>query len=271
MNTVPAKMSLAAVLLAALLVGCNPPTRQLVISSQPAAPAAAPAPSGPPQVALTPASGGMKRTMVEISEKDHTLNGFNLYLSDLISVAYRTPERAHDVLPLLSALRVVPTAPLPEAGRFDVRVYVPGARAETLRAALRKTLEGMYGWTVRPQWRETDALVLTAPDRRPKPGPAEPAPALPPNTSRRTLSGDDYALLAEQLEQELQQPVVDETGLAGTYRLRLEQPLVDGKEQPITVDLARAALREQLGLELTPARRNVEFLIVEPALAPQKK
>jgi uncharacterized protein (TIGR03435 family) len=57
--------------------------------------------------------------------------------------------------------------------------------------------------------------------------------------------------------------VVNETGLRSSYRLRLRAPLKDGKAQRPTADAVRAALREQLGLDLVPARRSVEFLVVE--------
>ena len=90
-------------------------------------------------------------------------------------------------------------------------------------------------------------------------------PPAEPGFSRLTLTGDDLALLAEQLEESTQQPVANDTGLRGPYELRLRRPVRDGQPQPLPVDTARAALHEQLGLDLTPALRSIEFLVVEQA------
>jgi hypothetical protein len=55
--------------------------------------------------------------------------------------------------------------------------------------------------------------------------------------------------------------------LKGANDLKLRRPVRDGKRQVIDVDTVRAALREQLGLDLIPALRSIEFLIVEKTTA----
>ena len=64
--------------------------------------------------------------------------------------------------------------------------------------------------------------------------------------------------LCEMLESALGQPVVDETALSGTFELevRADSPNVDD---------VSAALRDRLGLALTPGEREVTFLVVTPA------
>ena len=57
------------------------------------------------------------------------------------------------------------------------------------------------------------------------------------------------------LEGALGRPVVDETGLYGRYTLQMEG---DARSQDDFV----TRLRDQLGLVLTPARRDVTFLVI---------
>jgi uncharacterized protein (TIGR03435 family) len=73
------------------------------------------------------------------------------------------------------------------------------------------------------------------------------------------LSGSlSMARLCETLELALGRCVVDETGLPGTFEIDLRADRPDA-------DALRAALRERLGLALTPGEREVAFLVVTPA------
>jgi uncharacterized protein (TIGR03435 family) len=246
-----------------LLAGCETP-----------GPTPTPTPYQPPatapagargDVALTVARNPTAESTVALAESTHTLTGTNLRLADLISVAYRTPERAKQSIPLLSALRVVSDRPLP-ADRYDVRIFIPGGKAQQLLGALAGEVERTFGVTVRREMRQTAALVLVAPGGKLDVHRIADAPT-EPGFSRLTLTGDDLVLLAEQLEESTQQPVVNDTGLRGPYELRLRWPQRDGRPQPLPVDAARTALREQLGLDFTPALRSIEFLVVEQAPA----
>lgn len=64
--------------------------------------------------------------------------------------------------------------------------------------------------------------------------------------------------LVSVLENHLKPLVVDETGLREQYDYEL-------RWDPSAPDALRRALREQLDLELTPAQRPVEMLMVESA------
>jgi uncharacterized protein (TIGR03435 family) len=200
---------------------------------------------------------------VRISEANHMLVGTNLSMAEVISVAYRTPE-TRSLIPLMSPVRVISRSPLP-ADHYDVRVYVPHGQAEDFRRLLRQTLASRFGITARREKSESPVLVLSAPAGQMKPTAPPVAGGLAPNSTRLDLTGTDPALLADQLEEHLNQPVVNETRLRGEYNLRLQQP---SGQAPATgprfsVELVRAALREQLGLELTPERRTIEFLMVD--------
>ena len=145
---------------------------------------------------------------------------------------------------------------------YDVRISVPNGKAQQLRAALAANLERSFGLTVRREMRQAAVLALVAPAGKLD---VHRIAELPPEpgTARLTLTGDDLSLLAEQLEDGMQQPVVNDTGLRVPYDLRLRGPVQDGQPQPVPAETARAALREQLGLDLTPALRSIEFLVVE--------
>jgi uncharacterized protein (TIGR03435 family) len=74
-------------------------------------------------------------------------------------------------------------------------------------------------------------------------------------TARVTLSS-----LAEYLSQKLDRPVVDQTGLAGTYKIQLEW-------SPDTADATGpsifTAIQEQLGLRLAAAKTGVRMVVVD--------
>ena len=73
-----------------------------------------------------------------------------------------------------------------------------------------------------------------------------------------TQPGAQISSLALSLELRLKQPVIDETGLAGWYRIRFDYQ----RDRP---ELLPDAVRKDLGLTIQPARRSIEFLTVSKA------
>jgi uncharacterized protein (TIGR03435 family) len=68
--------------------------------------------------------------------------------------------------------------------------------------------------------------------------------------------------LVQNLQGHLESPLYDETGLTGSYDISLKwQPSGD----KTAGDALKSALLEQLGLELTPARAQIEMLVVRKA------
>ncbi len=262
-----------AVSLLLLIAACQPPPPPVTPQPPASAPAPPPPPSGPvsyPEVTLSPTINPAAETNVRISERTHTLSGVNLRLSDLISVACRTPETTQALVPLLSALRVVSARPLPTA-RYDVRVFVPNGNAAQLRAALREVIESTFGISIRKEQREANVLVLAAPTGSMRETGASSRPAILPgrqinrqgDSTSLELTGDNLSLLTEQLEEALQEPVVNGTDIRGPYALFVQQPGRMGTGQPFDLQILQSALREQLGLDLVPARRSIEFLVVD--------
>jgi uncharacterized protein (TIGR03435 family) len=226
----------------------------------PPAPAPAPAPAAPAEATVYPTGDATAETQVRISETTSSLTGTNLRLADLLSVAYRTPETSEGQLPLMSEVRVTAATPLP-ATHYDLRIRVPGAKAPRLREELRRLLQTSFRLTARLERREANVLVLSAPLGRMQAAGRSGAPA---EGSRVTLSGDELTLLTEQLEERLGQPVVNETNLRGAYVVQVPA-LYRAGTQRLDPDATRAALSEQLGLDLLRGRRLIEMLVVESA------
>jgi uncharacterized protein (TIGR03435 family) len=71
--------------------------------------------------------------------------------------------------------------------------------------------------------------------------------------------------LTGPLQSTLGKPVVDETGLTERFDMQLKWD----HEAPDPAATLVRAVREQLGLEVTPARREIEVLVLRPAEAGQ--
>jgi uncharacterized protein (TIGR03435 family) len=163
--------------------------------------------------------------------------------------------------------RVFPNCPLPE-GTFDFIVKTPSNKTGIAQEWLRRAVEETFALTSRRDTREMDVLVLTAG--------TQPTEHLSPTVSTGgsssssgggSLNGVNQGIesIAASLEGFLGKPVVDETRLTNHYDFQLlwdETGSEDVNRGRITT-----AVREQLGLELKPARRPIEVLVVEAAKA----
>ncbi|HEY4953155.1 MAG TPA: TIGR03435 family protein [Verrucomicrobiae bacterium] len=173
-----------------------------------------------------------------------------------------TLSRAYDISPS----RIVPLTPLP-SGDFDFIVSGPNPRKNALRLAI----ENQYGLVGRLETRDADVLLLKV--KRSNASGLK--PVLPTKTSisfwgvghlRRT-SGPIRSL-ANDLEQYLQIPVVDQTGLAGyfDYDLKWDDKLQwdsTGHSQFSNSEGLKQTVLDQLGLELVPGHEPIEVLVVE--------
>jgi uncharacterized protein (TIGR03435 family) len=75
----------------------------------------------------------------------------------------------------------------------------------------------------------------------------------------------DLGILARNLAGELEVPVIDRTGLAGAYDLRLEWNPADDPATPGSAPSIFTALQEQLGLRLESGKGPVEMLVIDGA------
>ena len=201
------------------------------------------------QVIIRPSQGG---SMSSSSGRGSlTVNGSTLL--NILSTCYS-----------INPVRIVTNSALPEA-RFDFIIKTPEAENESAKSWLRQAVESAFGVTAQHETREMDVFVLHA---------GQPTEHLAPtvSTGGSSMSSGGGSLncvnqsigsLAWSLEEILNQPVIDETSLTNRYDFQLLWN--ENKSSETDSNELTKALHEQLGLELAPARRRVELLVVKVA------
>ena len=171
-------------------------------------------------------------------------------------------KTAYDADNLLPSQIVVPTQC--PTGFYDYIANLPSGSD----LALQKLLKEKFGLSGRREMRDTDILLLKADAG----GAAslKPGRGIAPGESRgRTqVTPDGIAhykhltmkVLARRLEQSLESPVVDVTGLSGEYEV--DWPEVTGDSPGEKLESARDALKG-FGLKIVPNRQPHEVFIVE--------
>ncbi len=182
--------------------------------------------------------------------------GINVSVREILRAAYRCGPG-----------RVAFIAGEPQE-KYDFISTLPLFTEKALQLELKKTL-GLTG-----RWENLETNVLALKVRN------QDAPGLEPTAWKPSEYGDlvrghihcfGEALswkpgtppwgLTKHLERIFQMPVVDETGLSGSYNIDLRWKV---KADPnANQDAVKQALIEQLGLELVPAHKAVDMLIVE--------
>lgn len=172
-----------------------------------------------------------------------TLRCTRLALRSMLSTAYGISEWNIDIAP-----------ELPEK-RYDFVVNVPKASEEIMKPLLRQAVKSVYGVEVRQSKKEKRVLLLCRDKGAAQPGlsPAAAIGACSDGRGHLRSTGLKMDGLARALEGKFGMAVLDETGLAGIYDLKLEW--ASGSNEALA-----AALKDQLGLLLVPASRNVDVL-----------
>lgn len=171
-------------------------------------------------------------------------------------------SRAYDIRPSY----IVPLTPLPR-GNFDF--IVSGQQPAN---ALRDEIERQYGLVGRRETREMDVMLLrvswpNAPGLKPSAAPNKPSVSFWGLGHLRRSSGP-IRLVEDDIQQNLQIPVVDQTGLTGRYDYEIqwddELKWDDaGQWYYANTNGLKQVVLDQLGLELVPGREPVEVLVVE--------
>ncbi|MBU0718836.1 MAG: TIGR03435 family protein [Planctomycetes bacterium] len=160
--------------------------------------------------------------------------------------------------------RIVADPKLPE-DLYDVNIVTPNRPREVLDHVQRQALETAFGLTFRTEKREMSAYHLKVAAGGTRDGLRSNTSGSPESSSTGganvgCLKATNHSAegLSELLEYHvsLKPPVIDKTGLKGRYDFDLT---VDSWGE---ADVNKA-LREQLGLELVPAREAVEVLVVD--------
>ena len=156
--------------------------------------------------------------------------------------------------------------------RFDIAAKAdPATSHEQFLMMLRALLTERFHLETRTEQRRVPHLALAAAKNGPKMRETKRDPATVHNTYRIgtiTHNQISMATLAMLLSRQLQQPVIDETGLKGVYEIELhwtpEKVLVNG-ERPDWGPSIFTAVQEQLGLRLDNRRDTMEILVIDHA------
>jgi RNA polymerase sigma factor (sigma-70 family) len=134
------------------------------------------------------------------------------------------------------------------AGVYDFAVNDPDNQLEVLQKEVKKKF-GLVGRRIKV---ETNVLVLTV--GRPN---AEGLQHVGKDERGRNVSGFLFGV-----ERTVGSPMVDETGLKGRYYLYMDWDELGPNPD---VDTVNRALMDKYGLQLTPAKRKIDMLVLEKA------
>ena len=202
----------------------------------------------PPQVAILPSRFTSFQGVIEDRKRAF---GTGVHVSDIVLAT-------HSDFPMNNSRTVFP-AGLSQSN-YDFIANLP--KDGTI--ALRRELERKFGLVARPQMRDTDVLLLTV--KQPNFRGLKPATkeyAMTVENGHIEMHNEPLTLFANLLEGQLHIPVVDRTGLAGTFDVDVKWNAVWDPTGYANLEATKQALLEQLGLELVPTNMPFEMLVVE--------
>jgi uncharacterized protein (TIGR03435 family) len=164
----------------------------------------------------------------------------------IVAMAYEIPDT-----------RIISATPFPDS-RYEFRVAVPTERQEELHATLRQALATALNVKAHWETREMDVLILKAPEHGLGPFLRLTDKRAPEKVARGSVSCQGITMnhFAEMLEGDLDQIVIDQTGMQGYYDVALYW-------DPDKPDSVRNSIAEELGLSLVPARRELKVLVMD--------
>ncbi len=197
----------------------------------------------------------------------------NSSLGDLIAFAYKVQVK-----------QIVGAPDWLNQERYDIVAVPDGQGAPSMAQAgvmLQKLLKDRFGLTFHHETREMPAYILTVAKNGPKlPPPASPGllptigfrPA-PNGLTLLDLNGNLTGLASVLQIMVLDRPVVDQTGISGTFDMRVtftpDESEFKGQRMAPPMDPADAApslfdaLQEQLGLKLSAQRAQVDVIAID--------
>ena len=199
---------------------------------------APPARQGWKEFQIGPASGMSTTINPGVMRAD----GVTLLLA--ISVAYRFP-----------VTRIVAPAWVGQT-RFAIAAETPDQDRELFDRLFQEELTARFDLEAHVEKRAFDVLVLSAGPKPDLPDTSQEEPGYRISTSNARLRGASMDTVAGGLQSVLGKPVLNETGIGGAYNLEFAW----GEDRLATVT---AALRNKFGLELKPAKRELDALVVD--------
>jgi uncharacterized protein (TIGR03435 family) len=210
----------------------------------------------PPQVRILPSSfsgPGRRGLRGAGNGSDRKMGGLGFELPAIFAAAYGRNDA-----------RIIFNVEAP-TNRYDFICTVTANQGAALQNELRKE----FGLAGKLEMRETNVLLLTM--KKAKAAGLQPS-SVPPNAAaslqghgRGNISGENVTLvaLANDLEQRLGIPVVDQTGTEDArfdFELTWDQP-----EPMLNINGLKQALADELGLELVPVKKPAEMVVVDKA------
>ncbi|MGH9728779.1 MAG: TIGR03435 family protein [Candidatus Acidiferrales bacterium] len=179
-------------------------------------------------------------------------DAWGLTLLDILSGAYDIPEQRIDAPKWFSE------------ERYDLSVTVPQGEESQRWPLVRQSLAVTFYLQLERKPRETDVYILRElPHQQPKLRAATSAASSHwHRNGKYAFIGAKVTSLTSLAQASLNLPVFDETGLTGRYDFELT---LNGDNE---ASIAQA-FREQLGLELVPSKRKLEYLVVKSAAEPR--
>jgi uncharacterized protein (TIGR03435 family) len=170
-----------------------------------------------------------------------------------------TPSRV--VMPVV--IPVVMPVVLDAKQRYDFALVTPGPEDDAaIDHRIEQAIRARFHIAIAREKRAGEVYVMTAPHGASPAMKVRPAPTSGSISSGVTITADSISAtnaamedISRMLEQHLQRTILDETGLTGRYDFDIKG-IARGD------DGFRSALRDQLGLDLTPARREIEMIVV---------
>lgn len=188
-----------------------------------------------------------------------------IWMPDKMTMAGVTVPSIVDFAYDVPAYQVDIACELPES-KYDVTVLLPPGHAALQRPLLRQALEMTFGLQGRRETRTVGAYLLVVGEAGARLTPtameATHGSGVTAGHGSLTLTNKPIEELARLLATRLNRHVFDETGLTGRY----DVTLFWDPEEP---DDLLEAVRTQLGLDLKPAERPIEILVVERAESEQ--
>ena len=154
--------------------------------------------------------------------------------------------------------------------RFDVVAKFPPHTGDSqVGPRLQKLLAERFKLQVHRETKEFPVYALVVGKNGPKMKEVEDNGGRNTNSSRGHLTGQriSMARLAEFLARQMDKPVVDMTGLKGTYDLTLDWTPDEVADKPGSDTAAGpsllTALQQQLGLRMQPQKAPIELIVVD--------
>jgi uncharacterized protein (TIGR03435 family) len=206
-----------------------------------------------------PQSEGHTSTRMSSDTDTGKLNYANVNLKEVIGMAYKVQQYQ------ITGPDWINTE------RFDiVAKFAPHSAADQLAVMLQTLLADRFKLTLHRETKELPMYTLVVAKNGPKFKSIESESGISYNSSRthwHVTAKVTMHRFAEFLSDEAGRPVVDETGLSGSYEMTLDWAPDDA---PAPNDSAAGpslftALQEQLGLKLDPTKGPVETLVIDRA------